>query len=199
MRRVFFLVLGILISGVVSAAPKPAPDFDLVDSHGKRQSLASNKEKKKWVVLEWLNHGCPYVRKHYDSGNMQALQKKYVDQGVVWYSVISSAPGKQGSGTPNEMNAEYAKNKSAATAVLLDPDGKMGHAYGAKTTPHLFVINPKGELVYQGAIDDQATTDVKDVPKAKNYLAAALDAGMAGKPIAKDTTKPYGCSVKYKD
>jgi peroxiredoxin len=197
-RYAMVFALSVLVSGTVSAVVKvgaTAPDFNLVDSYGKKQSLAANKGK--WVVLEWLNHGCPFVRKHYDAGNMQALQKKYTEKGVVWYSVISSAPGRQGSGTAEEVNADFATNKSVATAVLLDPAGTVGKAYGASTTPNMFVIDPKGKLAYMGAIDDKASTDVKDVATAKNYVAAALDAGIAGKAIATATTKPYGCSVKY--
>jgi peroxiredoxin len=196
----FALVCLVLSGGVAWAANikagETAPEFKLVDSTGKKISLSESKGK--WVVLEWLNHGCPFVRKHYDSGNMQALQTKYTGQGVVWYSVISSAPGKQGYATPVEVTAEIKKYSAKPTAVLLDSDGKVGMAYGAQTTPAMYVINPQGKLAYMGAIDDKATTEMEDVKKATNYVAAALDAGLAGKPISKTTTKSYGCSVKYK-
>lgn len=199
-RHKIIFALALALSPSIWAVAKPgatAPDFSLVDSRGKKQTLAANKGK--WVVLEWLNHGCPFVRKHYDAGNMQALQKKYTEKGVVWYSVISSAPGKQGSGSAEAVNEDIAKNQSAATAVLLDPEGTTGKAYGATTTPNMYVIDPKGKLVYMGAIDDKPTTETEDVATAKNYVSAALDAGLAGKPIAVATTKPYGCSVKYKN
>lgn len=171
-----------------------APDFTL---QGTRQEVSLSDFKGKIVVLEWLNHGCPFVRKHYDSGNMTSLQKKYTANNVIWLSVISSAPGKQGHVTKDESIADMKKYKSSATDVLLDPTGKVGQLYEAKTTPHMYVIDKTGTLVYQGAIDDKADTDKASIPGAKNYVADALSAVMKDKPVQIATTKAYGCSVKY--
>jgi len=174
---------------------EPAPAFASKDTKGIEHELGDFKGK--WVVLEWHNNGCPYVKKQYDSGNMQKLQKEWTARGVVWLTVISSAPGKQGYVTASEADA-YVKDKGAApTAVLLDPAGTMGMAYEAKTTPHMYVIDPSGKLLYNGAIDDKPTTDLNDVPGARNYLSQALTEAMAGKSVSMPTTKPYGCSVKY--
>jgi hypothetical protein len=148
-------------------------------------------------VLEWLNHGCPFVKKHYSSGNMQSLQKKYGEKGVVWLSVVSSAPGKQGYNLPDDANALSTEMKAAPAAVLLDPTGEVGKLYDARTTPHMFVINPEGVIIYNGAIDDKRSTDVEDISTSKNYVAAALDEAMSGKPVTVAATQPYGCSVKY--
>jgi peroxiredoxin len=177
------------------AVNKPAPDFTLSDTNGKTVKLSQFKDKH--VVLEWLNHDCPFVKKHYGSSNMQSLQKKYTSKGVIWLSVISSAKGKQGSSTSEAINKLTSEKKANPTAVLLDSDGTVGKLYGAKTTPHMFVINPKGLLVYAGAIDDKPSTDVEDVVAAKNYVSAALDESMAAKPITTASTQSYGCSVKY--
>jgi peroxiredoxin len=172
-----------------------APNFTLTDSNGQKLSLSDCKGK--YVVLEWFNPDCPFVKKHYNSGNIPNLQKEYTAKGVIWLSINSSAPGKQGSYTPQGFN-KFMKDKGAApTAVLLDTDGKAGHLYGAQTTPHMFVINPQGTLIYQGAIDDIPSVDIADVAKAKNYVKAALDEAMNGKPVTVATTKSYGCSVKY--
>ena len=175
-----------------------APDFTLDSAATKNGVVKLSDFKGKIVVLEWLNHGCPFVRKHYDAGNMQALQKIYVSKNVVWLSVISSAPGKQGHVSPQEAREEMVKYKSGATNVLLDPTGKVGLLYEAKTTPHIFVINKEGKLVYQGAIDDKPDTDTTSIASAKNYVAEALDLTIANKPVSQATTKSYGCSVKYK-
>jgi len=172
-----------------------APEFTLTDSQGQAHSIASFQGK--YVVLEWLNHGCPFVRKHYDSNNMQKLQETYTGKGVVWLSIVSSAKGKEGFVDGAAAQAERAENKSKATAILLDGDGKVGKLYGAKTTPHLFVINPVGKLIYMGAIDDRPSVDPKDVAGAKNYVARALDQAMSGKTVTNASTKAYGCSVKY--
>lgn len=174
-----------------------APDFTLDSAANKSGVVRLSDFKEKIVVLEWLNHGCPFVRKHYDSGNMQALQKRYVSKNVVWLSIISSAPGKQGHVSPQEAKEEMVKNKSAATHVLLDPTGKVGQLYKAKTTPHMYVINKEGKLVYQGAIDDKPDTDKASVASAKNYLTDALELILANKSVSQGTTKAYGCSVKY--
>jgi peroxiredoxin len=196
MRLVLFAFLA-LCAGAAHAAEvgKPAPDFKVADSNGKTHELSAYKGK--WVVLEWLNHGCPYVRKHYDGKNMQTTQKQWTDKGVTWLSIISSAPGKQGHSTPEQANADAKKYESAATAILLDADSKVGMAYGARTTPEIVVINPEGVVVYSGAMDDKPTTDQADLKGATNYANAALTEAMAGKPVSTPTTKPYGCSVKY--
>jgi peroxiredoxin len=174
---------------------QPAPSFAAPDQTGAARSLDSYKGK--WVVLEWVNHECPFVQKHYGSGNMQKTQKAATAKGAVWLSVSSSAPGKQGA-MDGKLAARLTAEKGAApTAVLLDPDGTIGRAYGAKTTPHMFVIDPKGSVVYAGAIDDKPSTDQEDVKTAKNFVLTALDEAMAGKPVTASSTQPYGCSVKY--
>ena len=174
----------------------PAPAFTLTDTKGKQHNLADFKGK--YVVLEWVNLGCPFVKKHYESGNMQATQKKAVEKGVVWLSVCSSADGKQGHMAAADWNEEIADRKLASTAVLIDESGTVGRSYGAKTTPHMYIINPDGVLVYKGAIDDKPSTNKDDIPGARNYVLAALDESMAGKPVSTASTTPYGCSVKYK-
>lgn len=172
-----------------------APDFTATDSNGKVHHLAAYAGK--YVVLEWTNRGCPYTQKHYDSGNMQRLQQEWTQKGVVWLTVISSAPGTQGYVTAEEEN-EYVKQvKASPTAVLLDPKGELGHLYDAKTTPQMFVISPHGMLLYDGAIDDRPTTDTADIQGAKNYLSQALGETLAGRQVSVPTTRPYGCSVKY--
>ncbi|WP_263409582.1 redoxin domain-containing protein [Terriglobus tenax] len=196
-RRLVVLGLAAAIT-LPAMAVKPgemAPDFKGTDSNGKTQSVSQYKGK--WVVLEWHNQGCPYEQKHYLSGNMESLQKEWTGKGVVWLSIISSARGEQGYVTPAEENEYIRKMKVAATAVVLDPAGKIGHEYEAKTTPHMFVINPEGKVVYMGAIDDQPSPDPSTLKGARNYLNEALTAGMAGKPVAVAATRPYGCSVKY--
>lgn len=202
MRRFYSAVAAfavLLSASYVSAAPavgQPAPDFTLQDSHGQGRHLSDYKGK--YVVLEWFNHACPFVHKHYDSGNMQKLQKNYEAKGVVWFSIISSAPGKEGFVTAADANKDIESMKAAPTAVLLDPKGTVAKLYEAKTTPDMFVIDPQGQLIYKGAIDDKPTTDIADVTGAKNYVSEALDAAMSGKPVAVSATTPYGCSVKYK-
>ncbi|SRR6266568_4411143 len=174
-----------------------APDFTATDSRGQVETL--DQYRGKYVVLEWHNQGCPYTRKHYDSGNMQALQKEWTAKGVAWFTVISSAPGAQGYVTPNQENAYLAKMNAAPTAALLDADGKVGRLYNAKTTPEMFVIDPQGKLIYAGAIDDKPTPDQADVRGAHNYVSEALSEAMAGKPVAEPYTRSYGCSVKYRE
>ena len=197
-RWMIALGLAAALASPVAFAAKvgePAPGFVAKDTKGKEHKLADFKGR--WLVLEWHNNGCPYVKKQYDSGNMQKLQKEWTAKGVVWLTVISSAPGKQGYVTAAEADA-YVKEKGAApTAVLLDPTGVMGMAYEAKTTPQMYIIEPGGTLVYNGAIDDKPTTDLGDVPGAKNYVSQALGEAMAGKAVSVPTTRPYGCSVKY--
>ncbi|MGE5153648.1 MAG: thioredoxin family protein [Bdellovibrio bacteriovorus] len=174
---------------------KPAPAFSVTDTAGKTWSLKDLSGKG--MVLEWTNHDCPYVQKHYGSGNMQALQKEAREAGYAWLSVISSAPGKQGHVTPAEADTLTKDRAASPTAVLLDEGGAMGRAYGAQTTPHMYVIDGSGTLVYMGGIDDRATTDPADIEGAKNYVRLALADLAAGKPVANGATRPYGCSVKY--
>ena len=188
------------IIGTALAAPQtgqPAPDFTLADSTGKSHKLSDFKGK--FVVLEWLNHGCPFVVKHYGSGNMQKLQKEYTGKDVVWLSIVSSAPGKQGHMSPEDTSKAKEEKGSAATAVLLDEDGKVGRLYNAKVTPELYVINPEGVLVYMGAIDSVKSVDAADIAGAKNYVMQALDEALAGKEVSEPVTTAYGCSVKYAD
>ncbi len=174
---------------------RPAPEFTATDSNGKSVKLTDFKGRT--VVLEWTNDGCPYVRKHYGSGNMQALQKAAADKGVVWLSVISSAKGEQGYVDGGGANKLTTERKASPAAVLLDPAGAIGRAYGAKTTPHMYVIDKDGRLAYNGAIDDRPTSNVADVKGARNYLTEALAAVVEGKPVAVVSTRAYGCSVKY--
>jgi len=172
-----------------------APDFTLQGADGKTYSL--DQFKGKYVVLEWLNHGCPYVKKHYNSGNMQALQQTETAAGVVWLSIVSSAPGKQGYEEAADAQATAEKVGSGATAILLDPTGKVGKLYGAKVTPEMFVINPEGEIIYHGAIDSIRSTDAADIPVAKNYVTTALTQARAGEAVSQSVSQPYGCGVKY--
>lgn len=189
------LVAGIFQLGAADTG-KPAPAFtNIKDIKGKTHNLADYKGKT--VVLEWVNYDCPFVKKHYSSNNMQDLQRKYTAQGIVWFSVNSSAPGKEGNYTISEWKQKSAERKVAATAILLDPDGKTGKAYGAKTTPHMYIIDAAGVLQYQGAIDSTRSTDVADIKTSQNYVSAALDELAAGKPVSTKETKAYGCSVKY--
>jgi len=174
-----------------------APEFTAMASNGKTVHLADYRGK--YVVLEWHNNGCPYVGKHYNSGNMQRLQKQWTSQGVVWLTILSSAPGKQGYVTANEENDYLAKMQATPTAALLDPTGQIGRLYEAKTSPQMVVINSQGIMIYSGAIDDKPTTDLQDVPHATNYVSLALEQAMAGKPVETAATRPYGCSVKYAD
>jgi len=173
----------------------PAPVFKGTDTKGKVRSLSDFKGK--WVVLEWHNSGCPYVGKHYGGKNMQKLQQEWTSKGVAWLTVISSAAGQQGYMEPAQADAYFAQQKAAQTAVLLDPSGAIGRLYDAKTTPHMFVINPDGVLVYNGAIDDKPTSDQADLATAANYVSAALTEGMAGQPVTTATSRPYGCGIKY--
>lgn len=200
MIRTLLMTVGVLVTtGGVSLAEvqvgKQAPDFALTDTNGKTHHLSDYKGK--YIVLEWYQPDCPFVRKHYNSGNMQALQKEYVGKGVVWLSIDSSAAGQEGNYPAAELNQIAVKGGAVRTALLLDGDGKVGHLYGAKTTPDMYIINPQGVLVYQGAIDDKPSTDLADVKTAKNYVKSALNAVMGGQTVATTSTRPYGCSVKY--
>jgi peroxiredoxin len=193
------IVAWLLVVPLARAAKvgEAAPDFTATDSNGKVHKLAEYQGK--FVVLEWTNRGCPYTQKHYTSGNMQKLQREWTGQEVIWLTVVSSAPGKQGYVTASEENAYLKQVNAAPSAVLLDPTGALGHLYDAKTTPHMFVISPQGTLIYNGAIDDRPSTDVADVRGAKNYVTAALQESKSGKPVSNPTSRPYGCSVKYPD
>jgi peroxiredoxin len=173
-----------------------APNFSATGSDGKTYRLSDYRGK--FVVLEWHNNGCPYTQKHYESGNMQRLQKEWTEKGVVWFTVISSAPGTQGYMTADQENGYKQKMKATPTAALLDPSGEVGHLYEAKTTPQMVVINPQGTIVYDGAIDDHPTTDSSDIPQSKNYVELALSEATAGKSVGIPASRPYGCSVKYR-
>jgi len=199
MKRNLFccLALATLLAGLCygQKVGAPAPDFKATDSNGRMRQLSEYRGK--YVVLEWHNNGCPFTRKHYESGNMQRLQKEWTSRGVIWFTVISSAVGQQGYVTAEQEN-EYLKRMNAVpTAALLDPQGDVGRLYAAKTTPHMFVINPDGVLIYDGAIDSKSTTDQSDIATATNYVSQALGEAMAGKAVSTPTSRPYGCSVKY--
>ena len=153
--------------------------------------------KGKTVVLEWTNHECPYVGKHYRGNNMQTLQKKWTGQGVAWLSMISSAPGQEGHVSPQQANKLTADRGAAPTAVLFDPTGKVGRAYGARTTPHMYVINAEAALVYMGGIDDQPTARLDDLKRARNFVDQALSEISQGKPVSHTSSRAYGCSIKY--
>jgi len=194
----FALISAVLVGTVGARAVgvgSPAPDFTALDTYGRTHTLSENKGK--FVVLEWHNRECPYTRKHYESGNMERLQRDWTSKGVIWFTVISSAPGQQGYMTAEQENAYVSQMKASPTAVLLDPTGQLGHLYAAKTTPHMFVINPRGVLIYDGAIDSKSTDDPADIATATNYVSQALEEAMAGRPVTTPVSRPYGCSVKY--
>lgn len=198
--HLLLLTLTALGTGALFAAETPkvgaaAPAFSLSDSNGKTHSLGDLKGK--YVVLEWFNPGCPFVQKHYTSENMQHLQKEFTGKEVVWLTIDSSAEGNEGYLTPADANKQMTDWKMKSTALLLDPDGKVGHEYNATNTPHMYVIDPEGKLIYSGAIDDKPTVNPKDVAGATNYVKAALTEAMAGKPVATSSTRAYGCSIKY--
>jgi hypothetical protein len=187
-----------LLSSAAFAAPQPgepAPNFSLTDIHGQKHSLADYKGK--YVVLEWNNPECPFVHKHYDSGNIPKLQQEERSKGVVWLTINSAAPGNAGDLSPGDIEKFLSSDHADPTAYLRDPDGAVGHLYGAKTTPDMYVIDPDGKLIYDGGIDNRPTPDPADIPGATNYVRAALDESMAGKPVTVATSRPYGCSVKY--
>ena len=191
-------ILALISSLPVHSAVEPgdtAPEFSLKDSKENLQKLSTYAGK--FVVLEWMNPECPFVKKHYSGGNMQKLQKEYTAKGVVWLSIISSAPGKQGYCTGLQAEANRKDQKASPTAVLLDPSGEVGQKYGAKTTPHIFIINPEGKVIYAGAIDSIRSTNSADCSKADNYVRETLDAALAGKSVPHPSTPPYGCGVKY--
>ena len=190
-----------LVSAALFAADSPpvgsaAPDFSVSDSKGKTQSLSQYKGK--YVVLEWFNPECPFVKKHYGGGNMQKLQEEFTRKGVVWLTIDSSAPGKEGNLTAEQAEKKISEWKAHSTALLLDSECAAAKAYGAKNTPNMVIINPDGKIAYEGAIDSKATPNPADIPSSTNYVKAALDQSLAGKSVSTPQTKPYGCSVKYK-
>ena len=189
----------LLAFAILGAPPvgAPAPEFSLPAVEGK--AVALKDYRGKYVVLEWVNKDCPFVKKHYGSGSMQATQAEAKRMGAVWLSICSSAPGMQGYMTADVYKGYLKTNMVAAAEVLLDPDGKIGHLYGARTTPQVVIIDPKGTMVYNGAIDDKPDPDPQSLKGAKNYALEALRESMAGKPVTVPTSRPYGCSVKYKD
>ena len=192
------LLLLMALAGFLHADVEPgqsAPDFTLPNCQGKQTSLSNFKGKV--VVLEWINPGCPFVKKHYVSGNMQKLQKEAAEKGVVWISISSSAPGKQGHMAAGDAAKSCGENGSQATAFVLDEEGKVGRTYGAKRTPEMYVINAEGVLVYHGAIDDKKSPDPAEIAEAKNYVQAAVAETLAGKPVSVPRTEAYGCSIKY--
>lgn len=190
------LVAGAAPAMAAPAVGQPAPAFTAVDSKGQQHNLADLKGKV--VVLEWTNHECPYVQKHYKSSNMQNLQKQAKQMGVVWLSVISSAPGEQGNVSGARADELTASRQAAPTAVLLDPQGAIGKAYDARTTPHMYVIDAQGVLRYAGGIDSIATARQEDIEKAAPLFKTALQSVVKGETVAQAVTRPYGCSVKYK-
>jgi peroxiredoxin len=195
---VSFFALAFLSAGnplMAQQTGEAAPEFTLMDSNGNEHSLSDFSGQV--VVLEWLNHECPFVRKFYNAGEMQRMQEMYTEDGVVWLSVISSAPGKQGHMSPDEINAAVEEHGSEQTAVLIDEDGAVGRSYNARTTPHMFVIDTDGTLVYNGAMDDQPSANPATLEDAQNYVVLALNATLSGNDVETSSTRPYGCSVKY--
>lgn len=188
-------LLGPALADDAPVVGRAALAFSTTDSNGHSTALADYRGK--YVVLEWTNDGCPFVQHYYKQGNMQALQKEYTGKGVVWLTVISSAPGAQGYADGARANRLTQQRGAAPSSVLLDPSGKIGHLYDAKTTPHMFIIDPKGALIYTGGIDSIPSTDPADIAKASPYVKTALDQALAGQPVAQAVTQPYGCSIKY--
>jgi peroxiredoxin len=189
-------VAGALYAADVPPVGSAAPEFSSPDANGKTQSLSQYKGK--YVVLEWFNPDCPFVKKHYGGGNMQKLQEDYTGKGVVWLTIDSNAPGTEGNLTPEQAQKVMNSWKTKMTALLIDPESKVAKLYGAKNTPHMVVINPEGKIVYEGAIDSKASPNPADIPSSTNYVKSALDESLAGRPVSNAQTKPYGCSVKYK-
>ena len=193
-----FLLAALMFAATAALAGtvgKPAPEFTLNDLSGKPVKLADFRGRH--VVLEWVNPECPYVQKHYDSANMQSLQRDYTGQKVAWLTINSTNAGHSEFYPPQKMAAWMKEMKAAPSATLLDPTGKVGRAYNARTTPHMYIIDPQGKLVYAGGIDDKRSTSQADVKTAKNYVRAAMGEALAGKPIGDASTRPYGCSIKY--
>ena len=204
LRRHTFTGLATLVVSLSLAAPalgapavgQKAPEFTLTDTAGKTVKLADFKGKH--VVLEWNNPGCPYVRKHYDSANMQALQKEVTGKQVIWLAINSTADSHPDYLTPAQLGRWMVQQKAAPTATLMDEDGSVGKAYGARTTPHMYMVDPKGTLIYAGGIDSNASYSAESIKSATNYVRQGVNEALAGKPLSKAVTAPYGCSVKYK-
>ena len=193
----FFSLLTIpLLTAEVPPVGSAAPDFSLADSKGKTHSLGEYKGK--YVVLEWFNPECPFVKKHYGSDNMQKLQQEYTGKGVVWLTIDSNAPGTEGNITSEQAQKIMNSWKTKQTALLLDPESNVAKLYGAKNTPNMVVINPEGKIVYEGAIDSKASPNPADIPSSTNYVKAALDEALGGKAVSNAQTKPYGCHITYK-
>ncbi len=192
---IFLVLFGVTAFAQTVKLNEQAPNFKLLDSNGKEHLLSDFNDKI--VVLEWINFDCPFVQKHYNSKNMQSLQLKYTKQDVIWLTICSSIESKQGNFTNDEINNRSKKHNAKFTAYLVDSNGKVGKMYEAKTTPHMYIIDKAGKLVYAGGIDDKASTDLEDIKGAKNYVIAALDELLAGKNVSVQSSKPYGCSVKY--
>lgn len=199
MRKYFAILMIMVFSSLLYSQKvklnETAPGFTLKDSFGKEHSLSDFEGKI--VVLEWINFECPFVKKHYNSNNMQKLQEKYAKDSIVWLALCSSAEGKQGNFSNEEINSRSKKLKANYLAYLIDEDGKVGKMYGAKTTPHMYIIDKKGKLVYAGAIDDKPSTDIDDIETAKNYVSSALEELLDNKDVSIQSSTPYGCSVKY--
>jgi len=199
--RYFVFGLAALVASTVAALATPvvgeaAPDFTLIDSYGEMRTLSDYQDQR--VILEWTNHDCPYVRKHYSSGNMQSIQQAATEEGTIWLSIISSAPGRQGYVSADEANDLTASRGAYPTAVLFDPDGDVGHAYDARTTPHMYIIDEAGILRYMGAIDDRPTTRQSSLEGASNYVLLASANLDAGEEVELAETTAYGCSIKYR-
>jgi peroxiredoxin len=192
------LAFALAAAAHAAVAPgQPAPDFTLTGIDGKPVKLSDYRGK--YVVLEWFNAECPFVQKHYESGNMQGLQSRYQEKGVVWLGINSTSPKHSNYRDPARSAGILTEWKSQPTAFALDPNGDVGQKYGARTTPHMYIVDPKGRLVYAGGIDDKPSTSPRDIPNARNHVAAALDELLAGKAVSEASTRPYGCSVKYAD
>lgn len=196
-RGIVAVCLGLMLTSAMAMVKvgNKAPDFSLKDNQGKTVNLSDFKDKV--VVLEWSNYQCPFVKKHYQSGNIPSLQQKYTDKGVVWLTIMSSAPGKQGYYTPEQLTQQNGDMKNKASDVLRDSDGKVGKLYGAKTTPQFVIIDKKGDVAYTGAIDSIASTDVDDIKRADNYVDQALNAVLSNQAVQTKASVPYGCGVKY--
>lgn len=198
-RTLIATAAALFAAGAAQAAAtvgQPAPDFTLKDATGKTVRLSDFKGRH--VVLEWTNPGCPFVRKHYDSGNMPATQKDATGKNVVWLSINSTEKASSDYLEPARLAGWLAERKAAPTAVLMDEEGTVGRDYGARTTPHMYIVNPQGQLIYAGGIDSIPSARPADIEKATNYVKAGLSEALAGKPISSASTQPYGCSIKYK-
>jgi peroxiredoxin len=201
MRIPFFVLSLLFLAGCQQDARAnvpsdgPAPNFTLPDTQGGTHSLSALRGQ--YVILEWLNYDCPFVRKHYESGNMQATQARWTEAGVVWLAIVSSGPGQQGHFSNEVMNRRSEQHGAHQRAILMDEDGQVGRAYGARTTPQMVIINPQGEIIYNGAIDNRPTRSAADIAGATNYVNQVMEEALAGRPISVSATQPYGCAVRY--